>query len=78
MLLESGQVSHEDAFMDAVIGKLRQKGYCVERGGPEDEIGVKLGNEWSEQFDLMVGPWETSGNRLPAANHTASCIPARF
>lgn len=75
MLLPSGQVRDEDEFMDAVISRLRTNGYCVARGGPEDEIAVKLEQDWSEQFDVL---WSSDNPRRPWANHTVSCIPARF
>lgn len=75
MLLPSGQVRDEDEFMDAVIARLRTNGYCVARGGPEDEIAVKLEQNWSEQFDIL---WSSDNPRRPWANHTVSCTPARF
>lgn len=80
MVEDSGQVANEDAFMDALLSKFRLLGYCAVRGGPDDEIGLKRENGWSEQFDVLVGPWPagTPGNRIPAAYHTVSCVPARF
>lgn len=75
MMHEDGRVVDEDRFMAAVIDVLRMHGYCATRGGPEDEVGVKLGNDWSEQFDLLVGK---TVPRVPASYHTVSCIPARF
>ena len=72
---DDGRVTNEDNFMAAVIEELQAQGFCVTRGGPEDEIGVKRDQEWSEQYDLLVG---SSTPRHPAANYTVACKPARF
>lgn len=82
MLQPSGQVVDEKLFRDAVMLELRMLGYCVSASGGDgtDEIGVKLTDSYSEQYDILVGPWPrgTPGNRLPAWGHTVSCKPARF
>lgn len=61
-----------DLYMSLVVKSLESKGYCAVRGGPEDEVGVKLNNSTSEQFDILTGAG------LPWVNHTVACIPARF
>jgi hypothetical protein len=80
-LRPDGRVLNEDEFVLAVMNGLRSLGYAVVRGGPEDEVGVKRTNSYSEQYDLLVGHQVVDAEflpRFPAANHTVNCRPSRF
>jgi len=46
---------------------------CVKPGGPGDEVGVKTGNGFSEQYDI----YESNG-RLRYPGYQVTCRPARF
>lgn len=49
-----------------------QYGVCATAGGPDDEIGIKLSDTVSEQYDVVTGWHQTWANR------TVVCSPARF
>jgi hypothetical protein len=48
-------------------------GLCVKPGGPGDEVGVKVGNSASEQYDI----YESNG-RVRYPGYQVTCTPARF
>jgi hypothetical protein len=67
-------VGSDKTYTTALAKLLTEKyGVCATSGGPEDEIGVKTGNGFSEQYDVVwgsqAGTW---------AHQTVSCRPARF
>ncbi len=65
-------VTDPEAFRDAVVRYLIDHGYCAVKGGPADEIGVKVNDAYNEQYDVIRG--DGAAQWL----HAASCSPARF
>jgi hypothetical protein len=72
-IFSGNHVDDREAYFAFVIEKLNAKGYCAVRGGPVDEVGVKRSNDYSEQFDILLG----SGHVRFGA-FTVRCEPARF
>jgi hypothetical protein len=68
----SGRVIDEDGYMGAVVAELQRAGYCAVRGGPGDEVGVKLSNGMSEQYDVLLS------NGMANSFLAATCKPSRF
>lgn len=61
-------------FISEVARITEQKyGLCVIPGGPGDEVGVKVNNSYSEQYDI----YESSG-RIRYPGYAVTCRPARF
>lgn len=70
--IPSVPLTNPGLFIALVMEKVDNAGYCVTHGGPSDEIGVKLDNSYSEQFDIV------NRNGTAQVHHAASCTPARF
>jgi hypothetical protein len=69
----SQDASHQALL--AVAGVLAGQGYCVKAGDPvEDEIAIKKTNEFSEQYDLIIG----DGVAVNIHGYVVTCRPARF
>lgn len=71
MFDRDGRVN-EDDYVSYLVWRLQQKGYCVTRGGPGDEIGIKASNAESFQYDVHL-----SNGRPRLYGYTAYCSPAR-
>ncbi len=73
-LFDRGRVLNDDAYVQGVAKILeRDYGVCSRQGGPEDEVGVKNANNYSEQFDILLG-----SGYVRYGGHTVNCRPARF
>lgn len=73
-LFDRGRVLNDNAYVQGVARILeRDYGLCSKQGGPEDEIGVKNANNYSEQFDILLG-----SGYIRYGGHTVNCRPARF
>lgn len=71
---EEGRVSDVPGLTRAVCEALEANfALCCTPGRPEDEIGVKESNEFSEQFDIVFGTGFLRHN-----GYTVTCRPARF
>lgn len=71
-LFDGNRIVNTDAYRMAVVTYLRLHGYCAALGGPEDEIAVKQTNDFSEQYDIIIGD-----NQI-GAFQAVVCKPARF
>lgn len=67
-----GRVISVDDYVNAVATELRAVGLCAKQGGPRDEVGIKISNDWNDQYDIVLGTGETWWN------YTTTCRPARF
>jgi hypothetical protein len=56
----------------AAIAERKYK-LCVKPGGPGDEVGVKVSNTYSEQYDIYQ-----SAGRVRYPGYQVTCRPARF
>jgi hypothetical protein len=70
-------VAREREYTATLAGVIVQRyggllGICATPGGPNDEVGVKNSNGYSEQYDVVVS------NGKIWANKTVKCRPARF
>ena len=72
-LFRNERVLDFDGYMESVVEELRLLGVCATRGGPEDEVGVKNTNDFSEQYDIHL-----STGRIRYSGQTVTCKPARF
>jgi len=71
----AGSIIDEDAFVQAVAAKVEEMFLlCAKQGGPPDELAVKGNNDFSEQFDIVLG----SNNTPLFGFFAARCSPARF
>ena len=71
----AGSIIDEDAFVQAVAVKVEEMfALCAQQGGPPDELAVKGTNDFSEQFDIVLGTDSTPLFGFFAAR----CSPARF
>jgi len=71
---EEGRVSDIAGLTQAVCEEIEANfAMCCKPGRPEDEIGVKKGNDFSEQWDLVFGTGFVRHN-----GYTVTCRPARF
>jgi hypothetical protein len=70
---ENGSVVNEVEYCTEVARVLRSYGFCAAAGGPPDEVGVKVNNEWNDQYDLVNG-----STSMPQLLYTVTCRPARF
>ena len=62
-------------YTEALAALLTERyGVCATSGAPEDEVGVKNDNGWSEQFDVVC----CGSEQRVWANKTVICKPARF
>jgi len=67
-------VGNPDAYVELVAKKVASMfGLCTTVGGPDDEIGVKNSNNYSEQFDILF-----SSGEVNHYGYTVTCKPARF
>jgi hypothetical protein len=57
------------------VARIAEQKYrlCVIPGGPGDEVGVKVNNTYSEQYDI----YESNG-RIRYPGYAVTCRPARF
>jgi hypothetical protein len=67
-----GRVISVDDYVNAVAVELQALGLCARQGGPRDEVGIKISNDWNDQYDIVLGSGETW------SNYTVTCRPARF
>jgi hypothetical protein len=66
-LFNGDRPKDDNAYIQGVAKILeRDFGYCAKQGGPEDEVGVKNSNGFSEQYDIL------------RFGYTVTCRPARF
>jgi len=73
-LFNGDTVKNHDAYVQGVAEILqRDYGVCSKQGGPDDEIGVKNSNGFSEQFDILL-----SSGKIRRNGYTVTCRPARF
>jgi hypothetical protein len=73
-LFNDDRPKNHDEYVQSVAKILeRDFGYCSRQGGPEDEIGVKNSNGFSEQYDILL-----SNGRIRRFGYTVTCRPARF
>jgi hypothetical protein len=69
-----GRVTDVPALTEAVCEILEANfPLCCKPGRPEDEIGVKADNTFSEQYDIVFGSGFLRNN-----GYTVTCTPARF
>lgn len=75
----SENVANEEAFTAEVVKRLRARGFCATNkkespgGGSDDEVGVRLSRDRSEQFDIVF-----SNGRVRRQGYVAVCKPSRF
>jgi hypothetical protein len=73
-LFDGQRVRDANAYVQGVAQILEQRfGLCSRQGGPEDEVGVKNSNSFSEQYDILFGNGTIRRN-----GYTVTCRPARF
>lgn len=72
-LFSGNRVLDDDAYVQGVARILEQRGYCARQGGPEDEVGIKSSNSFSEQYDILFG-----NGTVRTGGYTVTCRPARF
>jgi hypothetical protein len=73
-LFNGDRPKDDNAYIQGVAKILeRDFGYCAKQGGPEDEVGVKNSNGFSEQYDILL-----SNGRIRRFGYTVTCRPARF
>lgn len=75
MFNTDGSVIDPNAYVDAVAAVLRSYGFCATRGGsgPDDEVAIKINNEWNDQYDIVIG-----GTNMPWCAYMATLRPAGF
>jgi len=67
-------IGDPEVYVELVAKKVAALyGVCTTVGGPDDEIGVKNANDYSEQFDILFG-----SGYVNHFGHTVNCKPARF
>ncbi len=73
----SYNVVDRKAFIDGVVGNLRAAGYCAQSDYdyPTERINVKNTNDFSEDFDLILG---TGYVRRGMGAYRQTCTPAAF
>jgi len=73
-LFSGARVLDQDAYMKGVAEIMEEKfGVCAKQGGPRDELAVKIGNDFSEQYDILLGSLD-----VRRATYQVTCRPARF
>ena len=72
-LFRGSQVLNSDAYVQGVARILVQRGFCAQQGGPEDEVGIKSSNGFSEQYDIEYGD-----GTVRTEGYQVTCRPARF
>jgi hypothetical protein len=73
-LFDGDRVRDANAYVQGVARVLEQRfGLCARQGGPEDEVGVKSTNSFSEQYDILFG-----NGTVRTGGYTVTCRPARF
>ncbi len=68
-----GSVVDEVAYCESVATVLQSYGFCAVAGGPPDEVGVKINNQFNDQYDLVNG-----STMQPHCLYTVTCRPSRF
>ncbi len=72
-LFSGSRVINDGSYAERVAEQLREIGLCAAVGPPEDEVAVKDVNDFSEQYDIVLG-----STQEPWTAHAATCRPARF
>jgi len=72
-LFSGNRVLNETAYMQGVVRILQSYGYCATHGGPEDEVGIKTNNSFSEQYDILL-----SSGHIRRSGFAVTCRAARF
>ena len=72
-LFSGGRIVNDGDYAERVAEQLRQMGLCAATGPPPDEVAVKDSNDFSEQYDIVLG-----STQEPWTAHAATCRPARF
>lgn len=72
-LFDGNRVLNAGAYVRGVASLLVQRGFCAQQGGPEDEVGIKSSNSFSEQYDILFG-----NGTVRTGGYTVTCRPARF
>ena len=72
-LFSGSRVVNDGSYAERVAEQLREMGLCAAVGPPEDEVAVKDVNDFSEQYDLVLG-----STQEPWTAHAVTCRPARF
>jgi len=73
-LFDGNRIRDRERFLREVSRIAERKfGLCVKPGANDDEVGVKMGNGQSEQYDIYEfnGRWRFPG-------YDGTCRPARF
>jgi hypothetical protein len=72
-LFDGNRVLNANAYVRGVAALLSQQGFCSQQGGPDDEVGVKTSNGFSEQYDILF-----ANGTVRTGGYTVTCRPARF
>ena len=72
-LFSGSRVVNDSGYAERVAEQLREMGLCAATGPPEDEVAVKDVNDFSEQYDIVLG-----STQEPWTAHAATCRPSRF
>jgi len=73
-LFNGDNIKDRVAYMNGVAAIAERKyKLCVKLGGPGDELGVKISNSYSEQYDIYQ-----SSARVRYPGYQVTCRPARF
>ena len=72
-LFSGSRVVNDHNYAERVAEQLREMGLCAATGPPEDEVAVKDVNDFSEQYDIVLG-----STQEPWTAHAVTCRPARF
>jgi hypothetical protein len=77
-LFSGDRIADVQGFIDAVCEEIENQGLCCTQGPPHEEIGVKDSNNFSEQYDIVLGnPVDGEGFVNPHG-YVLTCRPARF
>lgn len=72
-LFSGNRVLDANAYVQGVARILERQGFCAVKGGPDDEVGTKNNNGYSEQFDILF-----SNGTIRTQGFVVNCRPARF
>ena len=72
-LFSGSRIVNDGDYAERVAEQLRTMGLCAAVGPPPDEVAVKDSNDFSEQYDIVLG-----STQEPWTAHAATCRPARF
>lgn len=74
------RIKNPDETADLIVAQVartleQRYGLCAKAGSPvDDEVAVKRTNEFSEQYDIIIG----DGLAVNHHGYTVTCRPARF